>query len=100
MSAALEWAAVLSGPAGLGVGAWGKGIFDRKVRKSTGTKIDAEAVKTFTEAAVTLVAPLKEEIVSLKLKVDAYVDYIQDLHMWIAEHTDEIPPPPPIVMEA
>ena len=93
MSSTLEWVAMLSGPSGLAF--WGKGLFDRKVKRSEATKVDADAAKVFTEIAVGLVAPLESRIAKLEKENLSAFAYIRTLLSWIGTHVPDMTPPPP-----
>lgn len=79
---------------------WGKYRSETKVNRSTGTKLDAEATEVIARTAAALVIPLERQITYLNKRLDAYIDYIQELHIWIGERIHEIPPPPPIVLDS
>lgn len=78
---------------------WGKSRSETKVNNATEGKIDAEAAEIIARAAAALVIPLEAQIKILTCRVDAYVDYIQELHIWIGERIHEVPPPPPIILD-
>lgn len=103
---ALDWLKLAEGPAGVIAGVVGTKVFQRArerqdlaLSESHEAKIDAEAAEIIARAAAALVIPLEQQIKALTKRVDAYVEYIQELHVWIAVRTTEIPPPPPIVRE-
>jgi len=94
MSSALEWVALAAGPSGLAF--WGKGLLDRKHRKSETQKVDADAAKVFTEIAVGLVSPLEARIIKLEKESQAQLEYIRTLLQWIqVEVPHKAPPTPP-----
>lgn len=121
MSQALEWAGIASGPTGLLLGAWIKGLFEKRSRRAEASrteaeipKLDAEAAKIIADTAVVLVAPLKREIADLnerldsleqenrdsKAKLQVAFDYIVTLLRWISRHVpDKTPPVAPALLD-
>lgn len=122
MNDLVDWAAAAGGPAGVIVGVVGiKGIDWLSSRKAAKTlkkraeseagKIDADAAQVMVQTAITLVAPLKQEISDLVVRVDSLesenaltnsrlalaIDHIRALRAWISTHMpDKTPPQPPI----
>jgi hypothetical protein len=90
---------------------------DRKANKkilkraeSEAGKFDAEALQAITTAAVTLVAPLQQEVTELRGRVETLetengltnsrlalaIEHIRALRTWIGQHIqDKSPPAPP-----
>lgn len=102
MSAWLEALKGAEAPLGIIVGAFGKGLFDRKVK--------ADAANVVTQSAVLLLGPLNERIDDLTKRVASLeaedvktksalrtaIDYINQLRSWIAQHVPgKTPPSPP-----
>lgn len=120
----IEWAGVVSGPAGIALG-WFGGRRQRRAdvgkteAEATRTeaeipKLDAEAAKIIADTAVVLVAPLKQEIDDLnerldgleqenkdsKAKLQIAFDYIVTLLRWISRHVpDKTPPAAPTMLD-
>lgn len=112
---ALEWAGMIAGSTVAG-GALTK-LFDWQVTRATArktnaeeTKIDADAAKVIADTAVTLVAPLQAQVLSLsdrldtvenehratKTRLQVAIGHITELRLWIGEHLpDKHPPEPP-----
>lgn len=92
-------------------------VADRKAKKkldekteAEAGKFDAEAVQAITTAAVTLLAPLQEEIKELRGRIETLetengltnsrlalaIEHIRALRTWISQHIqDKSPPAPP-----
>ena len=106
----IEIIKALEGPAGLVIGAFGKGWFDRQVNKASARRTDAETDEIVARAAAALVDPLTKRVNQLSERVEKLetenattksrlrdaVDYIRTLLLWISVHIqDKTPPPPP-----
>lgn len=107
---ALEWVVAVEGPVATSLGVIGTKWFDKRrsrkqeeredsLAEAQALNLNAEAVEAIATAAKALVAPLEKQIQGLARHIDAYSAYVRELHIWIAERTTDVPPPPPIFIE-